>query len=352
MSTIKAAIIGSGNISVHHLNGYRAIPGVEVVACCDVDEARAKAYAECNHIPRYYASEQEMLEKEHPDVVSVTTWNKAHKDCTIAALRAGAHVLCEKPMAMNAQEAQEMLAVSKETGKLLQVGFVRRFGKDAATMRQFLDAGAFGDLYFAKATYLRRCGCPGGWFGDKRYSGGGPLIDLGVHVMDLVRYLAGGPKPVSVYGATFKNLGMNRATGAEQAWGVGTDPRFEYSVEDSVTAMIRFENGLVLQMEAAFNLNCKRDSGEVQIFGTKGGGVITPSFELYTDLAGRFVNIQTAAPVSFDFAQAFNDELRGFVDAATGKCACAAPAEDGVVLMQIIDAIYESARTGHEVVIG
>ena len=143
-----------------------------------------------------------MMAKEELDCVSVCTWNAAHKGATIAALRGGANVICEKPMAMNAAEAEEMLAAAKETGKLLQIGFVRRFGKDADTVREFTDAGVMGDIYYAKATYLRRNGCPGGWFGDKAYSGGGPLIDLGVHVIDLTRYLAGNPNPISAYGVT------------------------------------------------------------------------------------------------------------------------------------------------------
>lgn len=124
---------------------------------------------------------------------------------------------------MNAEEAEEMQKASEETGKLLQIGFVRRFGNDADALKQFIGAGTFGDIYYAKATYLRRNGCPGGWFGDKSKSGGGPLIDLGVHVIDLVRYLAGLPKPISAYGSCYSNLGPNRAGGGNK----GLDGRNE-----------------------------------------------------------------------------------------------------------------------------
>lgn len=350
MSKIKAGIIGTGGISVHHTNGYKLVPGVEVVACCDIDEAKVKAYAERHNIPRWYTDCREMMEKEDLDVVSVTTWNSAHKDCTITALRGGAHVLCEKPMAMNAAEAEEMLAVSKETGKLLQVGFVRRFGSDVEAFNDFRDAGMLGDIYYAKATYLRRSGCPGGWFGDKEYSGGGPLIDLGVHVIDLVRYLAGCPKPVSAYGATYNNLGKDRASGSEQAWSSLDDTGYKYSVEDFATALIRFDNGLTLSVEASFNLNVKRDSGNVSIYGTKGGVNMTP-FEIYTDMGGRFVNVSPAQNVDFDFIKIFNAEMKGFIEAVRGEQPCKAPAEDGVELMKILDAVYESAKTGHEALI-
>ena len=351
MQKLRAGIIGTGGISRFHTESYQALDNVEVVACCDIDGEKVKAYAEKYNIPHYYTDCREMMKNERLDLVSVTTWNSAHCECTIAALRGGANVICEKPMAMNAKEAEEMARVAKEEGKLLQVGFVRRFGNDVAVLREFQNTGILGDIYYAKATYLRRCGFPGGWFGDMKYSGGGALIDLGVHVIDLVRYLAGNPKPVSVYGVTYNNLGPNRATGAEQAWKIKTDPRFTYNVEDFASALIRYENGLTVSIETSFNLNCKRDSGRVELFGTKGGVVMSPEFEIYTDIGGRFVNVKPAAEVNFDFTNVFRAEIKGFVDAATGVSPCIAPAEDGVTLMKILDGIYESARTGHEVVI-
>ncbi|MBO4429081.1 MAG: Gfo/Idh/MocA family oxidoreductase [Clostridia bacterium] len=351
MEKLKVGIIGTGGISRIHTESYQILDNVEVVACCDIDGEKVKAYAEKYNIPRYYTDCREMMKKEKLDLVSVTTWNAAHCECTVTALRGGANVICEKPMAMNAEEAELMERVAKEEGKVLQVGFVRRFGGDVEILKKFEGAGIVGDIYYAKAVYLRRCGFPGGWFGDKDYSGGGALIDLAVHFIDLVRYIAGGPKPVSVYGVTYDNLGPNRATGAEQAWKIKNDPRFKYDVEDFASALIRFDNGLTLSIETSFNLNCKRDSGKVELFGTKGGVVMSPEFEIYTDLGGRFVNISPAANVQFDFTKAFNAEIKGFVDAATGKAPCVAPAADGVVLMKILDAIYESARTGHEVVI-
>lgn len=349
MSKLRVGIIGTGGISRFHTESYQALDNVEVVACCDIDGEKVKAYTEKYNIPRFYTDCDEMMKKETLDLVSVTTWNEAHCKCTIAALRGGANVLCEKPMAMNAEEAEEMMRVAKEEGKVLQVGFVRRFGGDVEVLRQFENADIVGDIYYAKAVYLRRCGFPGGWFGDKAYSGGGALIDLAVHFIDLVRFIAGNPKPVSVYGVTYDNLGPYRATGAEQAWKAKSDPRFTYNVEDFASALIRFENGLTLSIETSFNLNCKRDSGKVELFGTKGGVVMSPEFEIYTDLGGRFVNIQPASNIQFDFTNSFRAEIKGFVDAATGKAPCVAPAEDGVMLMKILDGIYESARTGRSV---
>ncbi len=357
MEKTRVGIIGTGGISNCHMAGYKALPALcEVVAVCDIDEPKVRAYAEKYNVPHVYTDYNEMIAKENLDAVSVTTWNAAHKGAAIAALKGGVNVLVEKPMAMNAEEAEEMIAVSKEVGKVLQVGFVRRYGGDAATIKKFIDAGTLGDIYYAKATYLRRSGCPGGWFGDVRYSGGGPLIDLGVHVMDLVRYLTGCPKPIAAYGVTYNNLGPNRAAGAKADLGYASNQaasKYEFNVEDFTSAMLRFDNGMVLTVEASFNLNLKHDRADIELFGTKGGTKIGDGAEFFTDLNGEFINITPADKKSctFDFGGSFNAEIAHFIDCARNGVPCRAPAEDGVILMKMIDAIYESARTGHEAII-
>ena len=349
MKKTRVGIIGCGGISHFHMNGYKALEAegrVEIVACCDIDEKKLDKYAAQYNIPHKYTDAAEMMKNEQLDCVSVCVWNSAHKDCTITALRGGANVLCEKPMALNAQEAQEMYDEAKKAGKLLQLGFVRRFGEDADTVRRLVDNGTFGDIYYAKATYLRQNGCPGGWFGDKKFSGGGPLIDLGVHVIDLTRYLAGCPRPVTAFGVTYDNLGMHRAE-SEMGWHdeEGDHP---YNVEDLCAAMIRFDNGLTLSIEASFNLNIEGDVGDVQLFGTKAGTSVG-NMRVLTTKDGKFVTFTPEGEHSFRFGPAFEGEIRGFIDASEGKAPCKAPAEDGVWLMKIIDAIYESAKTGKSV---
>jgi predicted dehydrogenase len=284
------------------------------------------------------------------DAVSVCVWNSAHKDCTVAALKAGKHVLCEKPMAMNAEEAQEMLDTARKCNKKLMVGFVRRFGNDTKLTREFIDAGYVGDIYYAKTTYLRRNGNPGGWFGDKSRSGGGPLIDLGVHVIDLTRYLMGNPKPVSVYGATFKKLG-NRP-------GIKKSPDVYLSasasdndicdVEDAVTALVRYDNGAVLSVEASFSLNIKNESGKIELFGSKGGVSLSPEFELYTDMNGYLANVELAMPAGHSFDGLFQNEINYFVDALINDVDTYPIAEEGITLMKIIDGIYKSDEIGGE----
>ncbi len=355
MSQLKMAIIGTGGISNEHIRGYINNPNTELYAFCDINPERLNKMAQEYGVPaeRCFTDKDEMLAAlPEIDAVSVCTWNSAHAECTIAALNAGKHVICEKPMAMNSKEAEEMLEAAKRNNKLLMIGFVRRHGNDCKVVKDYIDTGFFGDLYYAKATYLRRNGNPGGWFGDKSRSGGGPLIDLGVHVIDLVRYLFGNPKPVSVYGVTFQKL-FNRPNviggKAWQATSVGSADICD--VEDLASALIRFDNGAVLSVEAAFSLNIKKDEGNIELFGTKAGAKLDPQVEIFSELNDRMVNIGFAQNTALSFDGLFQNEINHYVDCILGKAECIAPAQDGVEMMKILDAVYESARTGHEVVL-
>jgi predicted dehydrogenase len=255
-------------------------------------------------------------------------------------------------MALNATEARAMKDAAEKANKLLMVGFVRRFGNDCKVIQDFIETDALGEIYYSKATYLRRNGNPGGWFGDKSRSGGGPLIDLGVHVIDLVKYLMGNPKVVSVYGATFQKL-FDRAHLKDQKEYVSASKTDQdiCDVEDLASALIRFDNGAVLSVEASFSLNIKKNKGEIELFGTKGGVSITPEVELYTELNGYMVDVNLDMPTALSFDGLFENEINHFVDCVKDGIPCKVPAEDGIAMMMILDGIYESARTGHEVVI-
>ena len=349
---IKVGVIGTGGISGGHLGGYSRNPNVEIYALCDINEKNLAKRAEEYKVSRTFTDYREMLALKELDAVSVCTWNSAHAECAIAALRAGKHVLCEKPMALNTAQAQEMEKAAKENGKLLMIGFVRRFGNDCAVLKDFIDSGSFGEIYYAKAQYLRRKGCPGGWFGDKSRSGGGPLIDLGVHVIDLCRYLMGGPQPVSVYGATFNKLGDRRHIKDARGYSstvVSKDDIFD--VEDMATALIRFDNGAVLSVEASFSLNIEKDVGNIELFGTKAGCKLDPELTIFTDMNDYLANVKLSQSTALSFDGLFDNEINHFVECIeTGK-PCRNPAQDGVTLMKILDGIYESARTGHEVLL-
>ena len=346
---LKIGIIGCGSIGTLHCNSYKNMGDrVEFVACCDIVEEKAKRYAETYGFKKYYTDVHTMMAECELDAVSVTTWNAAHAECTVAALEGGANVLCEKPMAMNTAEALVMQAAAEKAGKLLMIGFVRRHGNDAATALDYIEGGYLGEIYHIDTTYMRCAGFPGNWFGDKAYSGGGPLIDLGVHMIDLSRYLAGNPKPVCVFGQTFSKLGpRDNLKSVPLPWTSSSNlPQPKFNVEDLVTAMIRFDNGMVMNVKASFSLHASRDSQTLDIYGTKGGLTLNP-FVIHTEVGDRLADIQIKGNVGEgDF---FTNEIRNFIDSVEGKAECKAPAKDGVELMRILDAIYQSAETGKSV---
>ncbi len=355
MEKYKIAVIGVGGISSTHINGYLSDLRCELYAFCDINEKTLKEKGERYGITRLFTDYNEMF-KACPelDAVSVCTWNNAHVPAGLAAVKAGCNVFCEKPMAMSAKEAKELKAAADKSGKVLGLGFVRRFGDDASLAREMASNGMLGNIYYAKAVYLRRNGNPGGWFSDSKRSGGGPLIDLGVHVIDLVRYIAGNPKPVSVYGATFHKLGDRNELKDKKSFFLGDLAGERGSKvcdgEDLATAMIRFDSGLVLSVETSYSLNMENDSGRVEIFGDKGGITIDPDLVYHGEVCNRLADIHFKSPTQFNGSE-YTAEIHNFISAINGSETLKATAEDGVELMKILDAIYESAKTHKEVIL-
>lgn len=352
MGKLRVGVVGVGSISNEHIQAYQKNPNVELVAFCDINEKQLKFMGEKYGVTKLYGDCHEMFKSEKLDAISVCVWNSQHAPVTIAALEAGLNVICEKPMATTVEDAIKMKEAAEKAGKLLMIGFVRRYGNDCSLLCDFRDGGFFGDIYYAKATYLRRNGNPGGWFGDKSRSGGGPLIDLGVHVIDLTRYIMGNPKPVSVFGATFRKL-YNRPNikSGKGYTSVSAGKDDICDVEDLASAMVRYDNGAVLSIEAAFSLNIKHDEGKIQLFGSKGGAKIEPEVELYTEMNDYLADVNFAHPTALDFNGLFANEINHFVDCVQNGTVCRSPAADGVDIMRILCAIYKSAETGHEVIL-
>jgi len=349
MKKTRVAIIGTGNISRTHIKAYQKLENVEIVAACDINRKRVEDFCRDNSIPGVYHDHNELLEKEKPDAISICTWNNSHARIAIDALRAGSHVLCEKPLAMNRHEAEEMKKTAEETGKLLMVGFVRRFDQGTEIARDFINSGRLGDVYYAKTGCIRRCGNPTGWFADKSKSGGGPLIDLGVHMIDLCRYLMGKPETAGVYGVTFENIGpradikmLRRYRPAD----VGT----VCDVEDFASALIRFRNGAALSVEVSFTLHTANEKLYCEIFGTKAGIEIAPEVRISGSEEGYNTDLTPVfSKDTNNFQAMFDRQIEHFIDCTEGKAECISPVEDGVELMKILDAVYESARTGREI---
>lgn len=350
-SKLRVAIIGCGNIGSTHATAYLAhADRATIVACCDLIPERAQAFAQRFGIPAVYTDMEEMMRAEQPQAVSVCTWNRSHASAAICALRGGADVICEKPMAMSAAEAEQMQAAAQENGRLLMVGFVRRFGNDAAYVKPVIESGEMGEIYYAKAQYLRAKGCPGGWFGDLSYAGGGPLIDLGVHVIDLVRYLAGNPRAVRAYGITCRVLSGERRQCAPGSWQSSTPGDFVYDCEDSASALITFENGMKLLIETSYSLDIHEDVNRIELYGTKKSAVFDPSLTWCSYGADGKADIQPAqGDTALSFDGLFEREIGHFISCVTEGTPCRATAEDGIELMRILDAVYASAQSGQAV---
>ena len=352
MKKLRIGMIGAGNIAKVHLEAYKNVPDAEIVAICDINRENLDEAAELYNIPNRYDSVEEMLANCELDAADVCIWNCDHAKCAIAALNAGLHVLCEKPMAYNAQEAEAMKKAAQDNGKLLMIGFVLRFGNGEKVAKDFIDNGYLGDIYHTKATYLRRHGAPGGWFCRKELSGGGPVIDLGVHVIDLTRYLMGNPKPVSVYAVTNSSIGNRPYLNTNVSWmpkgASDTDP---YEVEDFGTAIIRYDNGATTLLEASYNMNGDTTT-KTEYFGTKGGiKVDADGMKIFTVINDYLADVTPKIDNLKNGGDLFVEEMKHFTDCALNGTACIATADDGITIMKILDAIYESARTGHEVIL-
>ncbi|MGE5561177.1 MAG: Gfo/Idh/MocA family protein [Chloroflexota bacterium] len=351
MDTINVGIIGTGSISSAHVEAYQRLPGVRVIAACSTNAERAGRFAARYGIPHVFTDHRELLAMEKLCAVSVATWNNSHAPISIAALRAGKHVLCEKPLAMNAAEAADMVATARDTGKLLMVGMCRRFSEKARALRAMVERGDLGSLYYAKTGYIRRWGNPGGWFANKQLSGGGPVIDLGVHIIDLVRFLAGGPRATAVSAAVFDRLGMR-----PEVRGVSKYRSASYSeyndVEDGATALIRFDSGLVLTAEVSWVQNIKEDRMYLELYGDRAGAQLDPEFEIYGNIGPHLTDTRPLIDPELNRSRhSINEQAAHFIDCIANGTPCLSPAEDGLEMMRIIDAIYESARQGREITI-
>lgn len=352
MKKLRIGLVGTGNIAKTHLEAYKHVENAEIVAACDINPENLSETAKLFGIKKTYSSEAEMIKNENLDAVDVCVWNCNHAACSIEALNAGLHVLCEKPMATSAKEAQEMIDAAKKNNKLLMIGFVLRFGDEARIAKDFIDHDYIGDIYYSKATYLRRHGAPGGWFTDKSRSSGGPVIDLGVHVIDLTRYLMGRPKPVSVFASTENKLKNRPYLKNTVAWAPkGASPQDLYDVEDFGVALIKYEGNKTTLLETSYSLNGE-DSSTKELYGTKGGMNLNgKDLKIYTVVNDYLADISPKLENYALSQEMFPAEMQHFVDCALNGTPCIATAEDGLEIMKILDAIYESARTGHEVII-
>ncbi len=342
---VRVGLIGAGGIANGaHIPGYRAVSDqVDLVACADVNRATAERTARQQGIPGVYESYEEMLQKERLDAVSVCTPNRFHAPAVLAALRAGCHVLCEKPPAITAEEAREMERAASAAGRILTFGFMFRFSPEVQAARRYADAGALGDVYTGRVTAVRRRGIPSwGVFTNKELQGGGPLIDIGVHMLDAALYVMGYPEPASVTGVTHTRLG-NQEPGIAP-WGPWNYR--EYTVEDVCNALITFRNGAALLLETSFIANIEpMEEMNVRLSGTRAGVKFFP-FSIFREEHGTIVNEQAAWQPG---GNNHHKEVAHFVKCVRGEAEPVSTPAEAVKIQRIIEAIYASAAAGRSV---
>ena len=340
---VRVGVIGLG-MGRAHLAGYKACPECEIVALCDLDEERLNARGDEFGVARRFASYEEMLAMDDLDAVSVALPNFLHDVVTRAAFAAGKHVLCEKPMAMTVAGAESMVRAAAEAERKLMMHFNFRFTPQAQLLKKYVDAGELGEIYFARTGWHRRRGMPGmgGWFCRRSLSGGGPLIDLGVHRLDLALWLMGNPEPVEVMGSTYAKFGPE----------IARQRGVEYSVEDLACGIVRLANGSTIIVEASWA--CNTDKSEEMftvLYGDKGGAeqrnvgegydmglrIFRPQHGVMEDVTPKGIPPVDENPQ----AHFVSCILRDMEPMATGH--------HGVQVQKILNGLYRSAETGSAV---
>jgi predicted dehydrogenase len=338
---VRVGIIGGGWPGEQHIKGYAGASGCKVVAIADLIPARREKLLGWAPNARQYATAEELLADKDVEAVSVCLPNYLHAPVTMAALKAGKHVLCEKPPAMSAAEAKKMEAAANKAGKVLTFGVQRRFGGAEQAAKQAIDKGYAGEVYHARASWMRTRGIPigTGWFIEKSKAGGGALIDIGVHLLDLAWYLLGQPKPISAYGVTHSRFAHTLGNGKL------------IDVDDAAFAMIKFEGGKSLELAASWAINqAPTQQGTIcLLYGEKA------AIEVYTpEGAMLYRNFDPqgdakAHPLKPPKVVYHPALTRHFRDCVLGRCKPLIGPHEGVQIMQMLDAIYKSGETGRSV---
>lgn len=342
--TLRVGIAGGGWPGLAHAKAYQATPGFKLVAVADLIPSRRRKLIEEYKIERQYADAMELVKDKDIDVLSVCLPNDLHAPVATAALRAGKHVLCESPAGISAKEARAIEKAAGNAGKSLMYALQRRFGAAEVAAKQAIEKGYLGDAYHARAVWTRTRGIPAGtgWYTQKARSGGGVAIDIGLHMLDLAWSLLGQPMPTSVYAITHK-----RFAGAQGEQSGG-------DVEDAAFALIRFEDGKSLELATSWAINQPptQNGTACRIYGTSG------ALEVYTaqgpiiyrkfDAGGE----SKSQPLKGPKTAGHNALLRHFKESIVNRTAATPGAAEGVMLMQMVDALYKSAESGKSVAVG
>jgi predicted dehydrogenase len=341
---IRIGIVGLG-VGRFHMQHYVKSSNAKLQALCDLNKELLKKTAAEFSVPQTFTDFDEFLAKADIEAVTIAVPNYLHKPMAIAALRRGLHVLCEKPMALNTAQAVEMRKEAKASGRKFMIHFNYRFRPEHQHFKRLLESGKLGDVYYATAGWRRMRNIPGlgGWFGQKKLSGGGPLIDLGVHMLDLSRWLMGCPRALTVSASTFAHIAQPLARAQHKA----------FDVEDLATALVRFDNGATLNLEVSWALNFEeREKIFLEMSATRGG--LSSICHDYRDMTVSIYEEKNGTIVKSEpvrYPRKHIDAQAHFLDCILHDRQPSASADDGVEIMRILDAVYESAALGREVAV-
>lgn len=354
-SQLHVGVIGLGVIAEEHLQCYQQLPGVPVIALAGLEPDRLSELKERYRVPHTYRDYQELLAREDVDAISICVPNHLHAPIALAALERGKHVLSEKPLARSAAEAERMIRAAEQADRALHVVFNHRYRGDVQLLKRYLDEGQLGRIYQLEASWLRSAGIPslGSWFTSKEMAGGGPLIDLGLHMLDMALYLLGEPDVVSVSASTYAELGPRGLGGRYGIQKMTTGSSFE--VEDLATAFIRLAGGVTLLLQASWAVHGKADNDlSLMLYGTDGGAELhSHSSAWQNTLRLYFERFDTPHEVRPHVGRGERHlaVLRNFVAAIRHGDHRSRPAHEALQRARIIDACYTSAQEQREVLL-
>lgn len=352
---IRVGIIGLGFGGETHLKSYRQLPNVQVVALAGLEEDKLQSLGQTYQVPHLHRHYEELLTRDDLDAISICVPNYLHLPIALAAFERGFHVLSEKPLARTAVEAEQISQAAMQANRVLEVVFNHRMRNDIRVLKQVIDDGALGHIYYAKVYWMRRHGIPGSgtWFVNREMAGGGPLIDLGVHVLDMGLHLLGEPEAITVTAATYNDIGKSGRGTDKNSRKTGVGNAFD--VEDLATAFIRLSSGATLTLETSWAIHSDvGDDFGVHIYGTKGGAEIRVKNYSWEDTLRIFTDVVDAPAETrprLTRGEGHLAVIRGFIEAIRGGNWSAHTGSEAVRRAKIIDACYESALKGREILL-
>lgn len=356
---LRAGVVGFGWAGRQHMDAYAHHPDVDLVAVAGLEDGLRSELGERYGLPESgrYRGYQEMIDAAGLDVVSIATPTALHAPVAVAALEAGVHVLSEKPLAESVERARAMVAAARANDRVLDVSFNHRRRGDVKALKQLVDDGLLGEIYYAKAGWLRRSGIPGlgTWFTQRSLAGGGPLMDIGVHMLDMALHLMGEPAAEAVSAATYAEFGPRGRGGSTYATrGASRERSDTYEVEDLSTAFVRLSGGATLLLEASWASYVERDELYVVLYGSEGGAVLgsprvwnEPRLTVLTDVRGIAAELSPVLPADGHHAEAVAD----FVAKVQAPSWDDSHGEHLLTRSTIVEAAYRSAEQHREVVI-